>query len=82
MMTARDSNPAAIPAGDLARRAGDRRLGADVSEVLRAMEENRIRRLPVIERHRLVGMISEADLVRHLPDQAVGEFVEAICAAH
>jgi CBS domain-containing protein len=26
---------------------------ADVSEVLRAMEEHRIRRLPVIESHRL-----------------------------
>lgn len=30
---------------------------------------------------RLVGMISEADLARHLPEQAAGEFVEAICAS-
>lgn len=35
------------------------------------MEEHRIRRLPVIESHRLVGMISEADLARHLPDRQV-----------
>ncbi len=54
---------------------------ADVSDVLRAMEGNRIRRLPVIESHRLVGMISEADLARHLPDEAVGEFAAAIFAA-
>lgn len=51
------------------------------TQVLRAMEEHRIRRLPVIDSHRLVGMISEADLARHLPEQAVGEFVEAICAS-
>lgn len=54
---------------------------ADADQVLRAMEEHRIRRLPVIENHRLVGMISEADLARHLPDDRVGHFVEVVCAA-
>ncbi len=53
---------------------------ADVTEVLNSMEEHKIRRLPVIENHRLVGMISEADLARHLPEESVGQFVEAICA--
>jgi CBS domain-containing protein len=33
---------------------------ADVSEVLHLMEQHQIRRLPVIESHRLVGMITEA----------------------
>ncbi len=78
---AEGGDPAATTAGDLA-------LGkpvtvdssADVADVLQTMEEHRIRRLPVIESHRLVGMISEADLARHLPERAVGEFVEAICA--
>jgi CBS domain-containing protein len=45
------------------------------------MQEHQIRRLPVIDNNRVVGMISEADLARHLPEQAVGQFVEAICAA-
>jgi CBS domain-containing protein len=54
---------------------------ADVSDVLLAMERNKIRRLPVMENDRLVGMISGADLARHLPDQAVGEFVGAVCSA-
>ncbi|MFF1492062.1 CBS domain-containing protein [Streptomyces sp. NPDC058304] len=45
------------------------------------MQDHRIRRLPVIEEHRLVGMISEADLARHLSDDQVGHFVESICAA-
>lgn len=52
----------------------------DVQEVLHLMEERRIRRMPVIEEHRLVGVISEADLARHLSEEQVGHFVEAICA--
>ncbi|MFI1292979.1 CBS domain-containing protein [Streptomyces sp. NPDC020792] len=53
---------------------------ADSGSVLRTMEEHRIRRLPVIENHRLVGMISESDLSRTLPETEVGHFVEAVCA--
>jgi len=53
---------------------------ADVSQVLQVMEEHRIRRLPVTDSHRLVGMISEADVARNLPDESVAEFIEAICA--
>ncbi|WP_432072759.1 CBS domain-containing protein [Streptomyces wuyuanensis] len=55
--------------------------GADSDEVLQAMEQHRIRRLPVVENHRLVGMISEADLARRLPEEQVGHFVEVVCAA-
>ncbi|MER7818247.1 CBS domain-containing protein [Streptomyces chengbuensis] len=55
--------------------------GADSGEVLQAMEQHRIRRLPVVENHRLVGMISESDLARRLPEEQVGHFVEAVCAA-
>jgi CBS domain-containing protein len=54
---------------------------ADVSEVLLAMENNKIRRLPVIENQQLVGIISEADLARHLPDQAIAEFVGAVSSS-
>ncbi|TLS41204.1 CBS domain-containing protein [Streptomyces montanus] len=54
---------------------------ADAAQVLQTMEEHKIRRLPVIDNHRLVGLISEADLARHLPEDQVGHFVEAISAA-
>jgi CBS domain-containing protein len=54
---------------------------ADVTEVLRAMEQYKIHRLPVIESQQPVGMISQADLARHLPEKLVGEFIEAVCAA-
>lgn len=53
---------------------------AETDRVLQVMQEHKIRRLPVIENHRLVGMISEADLARRLPEEQVGHFVEAICA--
>ncbi|MFC8765724.1 CBS domain-containing protein [Streptomyces sp. NPDC057193] len=53
--------------------------GADSEEVLRTMQDHHIRRVPVIDDHRLVGMISEADLARHLPEERVGHFVEEIC---
>ncbi len=52
---------------------------ADIDEVLESMESHQIKRLPVIDdSKRLVGMISEADLARHLDDRTLGEFVTAV----
>lgn len=51
-----------------------------LAEVLRTMEDNQIRRVPVIEDHRLVGMVSEADLARHLPDDRLAAFVGRVYA--
>jgi CBS domain-containing protein len=51
---------------------------ADVGEVLHQMEDHRVKRLPVIENHRLVGMISEADLARNLDEHRLAEFVEKV----
>ncbi len=75
-------DPETVTAGDLAR-GRPFTIGADASagQVLRVMEDHRIRRLPVTDNRRLVGMISEADLARHLPEQAIAEFVETICAS-
>lgn len=44
------------------------------------MEEHRTRRLPVIDEHRLIGVITEAELARHLPEKQLRHFVESICA--
>ncbi|MGW4378261.1 CBS domain-containing protein [Kitasatospora sp. NPDC004531] len=55
---------------------------ADLDDVLREMEGHRIRRLPVIENKRMVGMISEADLARHLPEDRLAEFAERVYAAN
>ena len=42
--------------------------------------EHQVRRLPVINNHRQVGIVSEADIARHLPEHAIAEFVKAICS--
>lgn len=54
---------------------------ADQDEVLRLMEEHKIRRLPVIEDHRLVGMISEADIATHLDERRMAQFAGIIYSA-
>ncbi|AOW93614.1 CBS domain-containing protein [Rhodococcus sp. WMMA185] len=75
------ADPAEMTVGDLAQgRIYHVDAGAKVDDVLTVMQEHQVRRLPVIEEHRLVGMISEADLARHLPDRTVGQFVESVCA--
>jgi CBS domain-containing protein len=58
-------------------------IGADDSleEALRTMKEHKVRRLPVIDGHELVGMISQGDIAQALPEDRVGELVEAISAA-
>ncbi|MCQ4083898.1 CBS domain-containing protein [Streptomyces sp. RB6PN25] len=53
---------------------------ADVSQVLHEMESHQIKRIPVIENKRLVGIISEADVARNLTDDQVAEFVEHVYA--
>ena len=78
---ARGVDPATVTAGQLAQ-AQAVAIGpaADVDEVLQVMTEKQIRRLPVTDDQKVIGIISEADLARNLPEQAVGQFVEAICA--
>lgn len=58
-------------------------IGADDSPelALQTMAEHKVRRLPVIDGHTLVGMISQADLAVHLHAQQVGTLVKAVSAA-
>jgi len=58
-------------------------IGADdsVEEALSTMTKAGVRRLPVIDGHDLVGMISQADIARNLPEDKVGDLVEAISSA-
>jgi CBS domain-containing protein len=75
-------DPANVTAGQLVHgRPVTIESKADVTEVLRAMEQYQIHRLPVIEGQLPVGMISQADLARHLPENMVGGFIEAVCAS-
>ena len=58
-------------------------IGADdsVDEALRTMTHHKVRRLPVIDGHRLIGVVSQADLAKEIDSGKVGELVEAISAA-
>jgi CBS domain-containing protein len=58
-------------------------IGADDSldEALETMASSDVRRLPVIDGHRLVGMLSQADLAKHLPKEKVGLLVGNISSA-
>ncbi|MEU9293172.1 CBS domain-containing protein [Streptomyces sp. NPDC048266] len=75
-------DPARITCGEMAK--GTPRwveAGADVGAVLEEMQSHQIRRLPVIEDKRLVGMISEADLAAHLSDEQIKAFCTSVYAA-
>ncbi len=58
-------------------------IGADdsVEEALATMTKAGVRRLPVIDGHDLVGMISQADIARNLPDDKVADFLQSISSA-
>ena len=55
-------------------------IGADdtVQTALQTMSKHQVRRLPVIDGTELVGMVSQADIARSLPEEEVGALVEAI----
>ena len=58
-------------------------IGADdsVEEAIRTMKDHAVRRLPVIDGHNLVGMVSQADIARAMPDTTIGDLVDAISSA-
>lgn len=55
-------------------------IGADdsIEEAIATMVKHQVRRLPVIDGHDLVGMLSQADIARSYPEDRVGELVELI----
>lgn len=54
------------------------RADEPAEQALRTMTEHKVRRLPVIEDRRLVGVVSQGDLAAALEPGKVGEMVEAI----
>jgi CBS domain-containing protein len=51
---------------------------SDMNEALDLMAENQIRRLPVVEGDRLVGIVAQADVARMGRDKKTGAVVEEI----
>ncbi|WP_309070267.1 CBS domain-containing protein [Arthrobacter sp.] len=73
------SDPREVKAGELAE-GKPVTIGADdsIEEAIKTMADHQVRRLPVIDGHDLVGMLSQADIARNYPEDRVGELVELI----
>ncbi len=55
-------------------------IGADdsIDEAIQTMIDKGVRRLPVIDGHRLVGMVATADLARDCPPDKVGQLLSGL----
>jgi CBS domain-containing protein len=76
---AEGNDPSEMRAGELGQ-GKPVTVGADdpVEEILRTMAQYKVRRLPVIDGQRMVGIVSQGDVAKNLPEERVGELVEAI----
>jgi CBS-domain-containing membrane protein len=45
------------------------------------MTEKKVRRLPVIDGYKLIGVVTQADLAKEIDSSKIGELVQAISAA-
>jgi CBS domain-containing protein len=74
-------DPASTTAGELGE-GKPVTIGADdsVEEALQTMAQHKVRRLPVIDGHQLVGIVAQADLARNVDEEQVGDLLEAISA--
>ena len=72
-------DPASTKAGDLAQ-GKPVTIGADddAQEILRTMSSHKVRRLPVIDGQRLVGVVAQADVARSLSAPQVKDLLEAL----
>jgi CBS domain-containing protein len=50
----------------------------DLDEALRLLAEHQVRRLPVVEGDRLVGIVAQADVAREVSSRKTGDVVEDI----
>ena len=76
---AKGKDPASTKAGELGE-GKPVTIGADdsIDEALRTMADHKVRRLPVIDGHDLIGIVSQADLAKNIDEEKVGDLVEAI----
>jgi len=82
-VVATGDDPDSVQISDLLEGGEVITIGADddVEEAIRTMKDHGVRRLPVIDGAELVGMVSQADIARALPDARVGDLVGSISDA-
>ena len=80
---AKGKDPSSTQVGELATQDEVVTIGADdpIDEALRTMAAHKVRRLPVIDGHELVGIVSQADIATNIDEEKVGDLVEAISAS-
>ncbi|MFJ8209528.1 CBS domain-containing protein [Streptomyces sp. NPDC096033] len=78
-------DPARMKAGELAGTLHWVDADSNAQEAVDTMEVHQIKRLPVIDvagGHRLIGMITEANLAKNLSDAEIAEFAVRVYAAN
>jgi CBS domain-containing protein len=76
---AEGKDPNSCTAGELAQ-GKPVTIGADDSleELVRTMAQHQVKRLPVIDGHRLVGVVSESDVAGAAPQELVVDLVKGV----
>ena len=78
-MVAEASDPKTTSVGDVYSRDLIRvEPDKDLEEALLLMARHQVRRLPVVENGRLVGIVAQADIALRENEKRTGELVEAI----
>ena len=74
-----DRDPSSTTAGDLGE-GKPVTIGADdsIDEAIKTMAEYKVRRLPVIDGHDLIGIISQGDIANNVDEEQVGQLVDII----
>jgi CBS domain-containing protein len=82
-VVAEGKDPKSTKVRDIADQPEVVTIGADdsIDEALKTMKDKKVRRLPVIDGRDLVGIITQGDVATNLPDEKIGDLVEAISAA-
>ena len=78
-VVARGGDPKTTTVGDIASRdLVTNSAGDDLGDALDLMAEHQVRRLPVVEGDRLVGIVAQADVALTGRDKKTGQVVEEI----
>jgi len=78
---AEGKDPSSVKASELGQGDGQVvTIGADdsVDEALETMKQHQLRRIPVIDGHDLVGIITEGDIAKNVEPEKVGDLVASI----
>ena len=76
---AEDREPSSTTAGELGQ-GKPVTIGADdsIELAIKTMAEYKVRRLPVIDGHDLIGIISQGDIANNVDEEQVGQLVDII----